>query len=89
MTNNIILGVLGAQEIIFIALIILIFFGGKKIPELMRGLGKGVREYNKTVNNIKDQFNDINNDVVSSGTKTKENNPDEKTEKDDTGDIKS
>jgi len=36
---------LGGQELIFIALAILLLFGGKKIPELMRGLGKGVREF--------------------------------------------
>ncbi|MDL2228435.1 twin-arginine translocase TatA/TatE family subunit [Odoribacter sp. OttesenSCG-928-L07] len=69
---NIILGVLGAQEIIFIALIVLILFGGKKIPELMKGLGKGVREYNKAVNNIKDQFDDIKDDINSPNTKEKD-----------------
>jgi sec-independent protein translocase protein TatA len=36
---------LGAQEIIIILIIILLLFGGKKIPELMRGLGKGVKEF--------------------------------------------
>jgi sec-independent protein translocase protein TatA len=36
---------LGAPEIIIIAIIILLLFGGKKIPELMRGLGKGVKEF--------------------------------------------
>ena len=36
---------LGAPEIIIIVLVILLLFGGKKIPELMRGLGKGVREF--------------------------------------------
>jgi sec-independent protein translocase protein TatA len=38
------LGVLGTNEIIIILVIVLLLFGGKKIPELMRGLGKGVRE---------------------------------------------
>ena len=45
MKFNIILGVLGGQEILLIFLVILIFFGGQKIPELMRGLGKGVKEF--------------------------------------------
>ena len=36
---------LGMQEIIVIALIVLLFFGGKKIPELMKGLGKGVKSF--------------------------------------------
>ncbi len=42
---NIILGIIGTQEIIIILLIVLLLFGGKKIPELMRGLGKGVKEF--------------------------------------------
>jgi sec-independent protein translocase protein TatA len=39
------MGKLGAPEIILILVIVLLFFGGKKIPELMRGLGKGVKEF--------------------------------------------
>lgn len=39
------LGFLGGQELIIIALALLLLFGGKKIPELMRGLGKGIREF--------------------------------------------
>jgi len=39
------LGFLGGQELIVIALALLLLFGGKKIPELMRGLGKGIREF--------------------------------------------
>lgn len=38
-------GTFGLQEILIIALIVLLFFGGKKIPELMKGLGKGVRSF--------------------------------------------
>lgn len=48
------LGMIGGQEIIIILLIVLILFGGKKIPELMRGLGKGVREYKDAVRNVED-----------------------------------
>lgn len=44
---NILLGIIGTQEIILIALVVLLFFGGKKIPELMRGLGRGVSEFKK------------------------------------------
>lgn len=40
------------QEILLIALIILLLFGGKKIPELMKGLGKGVRSFKEGMNNI-------------------------------------
>ncbi|MFN5506521.1 MAG: twin-arginine translocase TatA/TatE family subunit [Flavobacteriia bacterium] len=39
------MGKLGAPEIILILVIVVLFFGGKKIPELMRGLGKGVKEF--------------------------------------------
>ncbi len=46
MTNCfIITGIIGSQEIIIIIIVILLLFGGKKIPELMRGLGKGVKEF--------------------------------------------
>ena len=43
---------IGTQEIIFIVLIILLFFGGRKIPELMKGLGKGVRSFKEGVRGI-------------------------------------
>jgi len=41
----ILLGMLGAWEIALIVIVVLIIFGGKKIPELMRGLGKGMKEF--------------------------------------------
>ena len=47
------LGMLGTNEIIIILVIVLLLFGGRKIPELMRGLGKGVREFNDAKNNVK------------------------------------
>ncbi len=43
---------IGTQEIIFIVLIVLLFFGGKKIPELMKGLGKGVRSFKDGMNGL-------------------------------------
>ncbi|MDE6634924.1 MAG: twin-arginine translocase TatA/TatE family subunit, partial [Bacteroidaceae bacterium] len=39
------IGGLGASEVLLIALVVLLFFGGKRIPELMKGLGKGVRSF--------------------------------------------
>lgn len=45
MTNLLFIGGIGFQEILLIALIVLLFFGGKKIPELMKGLGKGVKSF--------------------------------------------
>lgn len=47
MLTTIILGALGTQEIILILLAVLLLFGGKKIPELMKGLGKGIKEFNE------------------------------------------
>lgn len=43
---------LGTQEILFIALVVLLFFGGKKIPEMMKGLGKGIRSFKEGMNEI-------------------------------------
>lgn len=45
---------LGTPEIIVLALVILLFFGGKRIPELMKGLGKGVRNFKDGMNNVTD-----------------------------------
>ena len=45
---------LGFQEILVIALIILLLFGGKKIPELMKGLGKGVKSFKEGMNEVTD-----------------------------------
>jgi sec-independent protein translocase protein TatA len=44
MMATILLGIIGTQEIIIIALVILLLFGGRKIPELMKGFGKGIEE---------------------------------------------
>ena len=43
---------LGMQEILLLALIVLLFFGGKKIPELMKGLGKGVKSFKEGMNEV-------------------------------------
>ena len=56
----------GTQEIIIISLVVLLLFGGKKIPELMRGLGKGVRNFKEGVNGIE---KDITDSVDSDQTK--------------------
>ena len=44
---------LGTNEIILIAIVVLLLFGGRKIPELMRGLGRGVREFNDAKSNVR------------------------------------
>lgn len=50
------LGNLGSTEIIVILIIVLLLFGGKKIPELMRGLGSGIKEFNNAKNNISSEI---------------------------------
>lgn len=52
---------IGTQEVIFIVLIVLLFFGGKKIPELMKGLGKGVRSFKDGVRGVENDL-DIKDD---------------------------
>ncbi len=49
------IGGIGMQEILIIALIVLLLFGGKKIPELMKGLGKGVRSFKDGMNSMTDE----------------------------------
>ena len=66
MNHLLFIGNLGAGEIIVIALIVLLLFGGKKIPELMKGLGKGVRSFKEGMNNIE-------NDIEISGTEKSNN----------------
>jgi len=50
------MGNLGAPEIMLIALVILVLFGAKKIPEFMQGLGKGIREFKKASRDIQDEL---------------------------------
>lgn len=61
------LGMLGTNEIIIILIIVLLLFGGRKIPELMRGLGKGVREFNDAKTNVKKEIEDNVNEVKNNG----------------------
>ena len=66
MSHFLFFGNLGAGEIIIIALIVLLLFGGKKIPELMKGIGKGVRSF-------KDGMNNIERDIERTDQDTKPN----------------
>ena len=50
------MGNLGFQEILLIAVVVLVLFGGRKIPEFMWGLGKGIREFNDAKNNVKKEL---------------------------------
>ncbi|MEE6187683.1 Sec-independent protein translocase protein TatA [Mycovorax composti] len=56
---------LGTNEVIIIAIIVLLLFGGRKIPELMRGLGKGVREFNDAKDNVKRELEETANTISS------------------------
>jgi sec-independent protein translocase protein TatA len=49
---------LGMTELLLIALVVLLLFGGKKIPELMKGLGRGIREFNDAKNNVRKEIED-------------------------------
>lgn len=64
MVQNLLLGMLGTNEIIIILVIVLLMFGGKKIPELMRGLGRGVREFNDAKTNVKKEIEESTNDIT-------------------------
>lgn len=57
MANQFLIFNLGGPEVIVIALVVLLLFGGKKIPELMRGLGKGVSQFKKGMNDIEQEIN--------------------------------
>ncbi len=62
MTSHLLLAMPGGSEWILIILAVLILFGGRKIPEFMRGLGKGMREFNDAKNNVKQEFENGTND---------------------------
>ncbi|MDE3235323.1 MAG: twin-arginine translocase TatA/TatE family subunit [Bacteroidota bacterium] len=61
------------QHLMLILLIILIFFGGKKIPELMRGLGKGIREFKDAKDNVQREIEGHINDTSSSNNNSSKN----------------
>ena len=63
---------LGPWEIIIIILVIVLIFGGKKIPELARGLGKGLHEFKKTTQEIKNEVDTVTKDVKHSVDNTEE-----------------
>jgi sec-independent protein translocase protein TatA len=62
MSNLLFLGNIGGTEIIIIAIIILLLFGGKKIPELMQGLGKGVKSFKKGMKDIEEDIENCDKD---------------------------
>lgn len=59
---------LSAWELVAIVLVVLLLFGGKKIPELMRGLGKGVKSFKQGMNEIEDEINKDDTSSSESGS---------------------
>lgn len=59
MMTPLFIGGIGMQEVLLIALVVLLFFGGKKIPELMKGIGKGVRSFKEGMNNVEKEIDEI------------------------------
>ncbi len=70
--NHLLLFNLGAGEIILIALVVLLAFGGKKIPELMKGLGKGVRSFKEGMSGIEKEMNDAPKEAAKNEEPKKE-----------------
>ena len=56
MMNLLFLGGIGFQEILVVLLIVLLFYGGKKVPEMMRGLGQGVKAFKDGMNETEDKL---------------------------------
>jgi sec-independent protein translocase protein TatA len=54
--TSLLLSMPGGSEWILIVLVVLLFFGGRKIPDLMRGIGRGMREFNDAKNNVKSEI---------------------------------
>ena len=72
MFESIVLFGLGMEEILLIALIVLLLFGGKKIPELMKGLGKGVKSFKEGMNEVTDMTKESGDRSQESGDKKDE-----------------
>lgn len=63
MHNILFLQNLGAGEIVIIALVILLLFGGKKIPELMKGLGKGVKSFKDGMADVEKEIGNLDDEI--------------------------
>ena len=65
------LGVVGPWQIVIICLVIILLFGGKKIPELMSGLGKGIRSFKDGMKDIEGDIKDIEKEIEAPASKDK------------------
>ena len=59
MVTPLFIGGIGMQEVLLIVLVVLLFFGGKRIPELMKGIGKGVRSFKEGMDNVEKEIDEI------------------------------
>lgn len=59
------LAFVGVWEVVIIALVVLLLFGGRKIPELMKGLGKGVKSFKQGMNEVEEEVKDIKKNLES------------------------
>jgi sec-independent protein translocase protein TatA len=66
---------LGWNEILLILLVVLLLFGGRKIPELMRGLGKGIREFNDAKSNVRRELEEGINEKERQSTSSSTTQP--------------
>jgi len=66
-----ILGVIGPWQVAIIAILIILLFGGKKIPELMSGLGKGIRSFKDGMKDIEGDIKDIEKEIEAPAKKDK------------------
>lgn len=57
------LGFVGGWEVVIIALVILLLFGGRKIPELMRGIGKGIRSFKDGIKDVEKEIEDVDSEI--------------------------
>jgi sec-independent protein translocase protein TatA len=74
MVTSFLISMPGGSEWILIILAVLVLFGGRKIPEFMRGLGRGIREFNDAKNNVKKELEDgmAEKDTKPAGTTTQQ-----------------
>ena len=59
MVTPLFIGGIGKPEAVLFEFVVLLFFGGKKIPELMKGIGKGVRSFKEGMNNVEKEIDEI------------------------------
>jgi len=67
---------LGVWEVVVIALVIILLFGGKKIPELMKGLGKGVKSFKEGMSEVEGEISSIKKEIESPAQPKNENKKD-------------